>query len=102
MIFLKWIYDNNTEHTPTKHKPVDLRDTPNMALINEVNENMKKTITAAIKYKNLYLLEAKNLLLVNSNIKLKFEFEREEIIKKIKKKKETLEFLLFLLNIQNL
>ena len=80
-------FHNNTEHTTTKHKPVDLRDTNNMDLINEVNENMKKTITYAIKYKNLYLLEANDLLLVYSNIKLKIEFEREEIIKKNKKEK---------------
>ena len=43
-------FHNNKEHTTTKHKPVDLGDTNNMDLINEANENMKKTITYAIKY----------------------------------------------------
>ena len=55
-------FHNNTEQTTTKYKPVDLRDKNNMDLINEINENMKKTITYAIKYKNLYLLEANDLL----------------------------------------
>ena len=50
-------FHNNTEHTTTKHKPIDIRDTSNISLINEVNENMKKTVNYAIKYKNLYLLE---------------------------------------------
>ena len=78
-------FHNNTEHTTTKHKPIYLRDTSNRDLINEVNNNMKNTIKYAIKYKNLYLLDANDLLLVNSNIKLKFDFKYEEIVKKNKK-----------------
>ena len=80
-------FNNNTEHTTTKHKPVDLRDTFNIQLINEVNQNMKNTLKYAIKYKNLYLLDANDLLLVNSNIKIKFNFKYEEIVIKNKKEK---------------
>ena len=50
---------------------------------------MKNTLNYAIKYKNLYLLEANDLLLLNSIIKLKFDFKQEEIRKKNKKEKGT-------------
>ena len=85
-------FHNNTVHTSTKHKPIDLRDSTNIELINEVNGNMKKVISKSIKYKELYLLDPNDLLLINTNIKLNLDLKIVETIKKNKKETGSFRF----------
>ena len=61
-------YHNNIEHSSTKFKPIDIKDTSDPDLIKKVNENISKALNYAIKCKNLYLLDKGEFLLVNSNI----------------------------------
>ena len=75
-------FHNNNEHSSTKYKPIDLRDTHDKELIENVNKNMANTINNAIKYKNLYLLEQDDKLLISDNIKFKKEEEYLQIIRK--------------------
>ena len=80
-------YHNNTEHYSTKYKPADIKDTRDPDLIKKVNENISKALNYAIKYKNLYLLEKGEYLLVNNNITTKKNKNNNiyEIFKKNKK-----------------
>ena len=77
-------YHNSNEHSTTKYKPIDLRDTNDINLINNVKENMEKIIGKALKKFNNYLLEENDYLLIHDNIKIKDTFEGLEIA--IKKK----------------
>ena len=69
----------------TNYKPIYLRDTRDKELIENVNQNMANTINKAIKYKNLYLLEQDDKLLISDDIKSKEEKEYCQIIRKNKK-----------------
>ena len=74
-------FHNNIKHSITGFKTVDLKEVENINLINQVNENIKKNISRVIKYKDLYLLEVGDLLLLNDNIKIKNSKNKKEIIK---------------------
>ena len=76
-------YHNNTIHSTTKYKPFDLRDTSDLNIINKVNENIKKCIIAALKYKDTYLLDKNDYILINNNIKVITKTNKNYIKKKI-------------------
>ena len=85
-------YHSNNEHSTTQYKPIDLRDTNDINLIIHVKENMEKIIGNALKKFNNYLLEEKDYLLINDNIKTKDTVVDVEIV--IKKKSLSGEFLI--------
>ena len=64
-------FHNNYKHSITLFKPVDIRDTKDNNIIKIVNENIKKNISRVLKYKDLYLLEDGEYILVSDNIKVK-------------------------------
>ena len=78
-------YHNNIEHSSTHFRPIDIKDTTDPKIIEIVNNNFSKTINYAIKYKNLYLLEKDEYLLINNNIKLNY---KDNNIKEIVKNKK--------------
>ena len=56
-----------------------------MNIIKQVKENIKKNVSRVMKYKDLYLSEEGDLLLLNDNIKLKTTHDNNEVIKKNRK-----------------
>ena len=56
---------------------------------------MKDVLNQAIKYKNLYLLNSNDYLLISNNIKTKFNLKFEEIIKNNKKEFGTFKIIIF-------
>ena len=75
-------FHNNTVHSSTKYKPIFLRDTIDINLINKVNENISQCIKTAIKYKYNYLLDKDDYILVNNNIKVLIKNNKKYIKKK--------------------
>ena len=76
-------FHNNTVHSSTKYKPIFLRDITDINLINKVNENISQCITTALKYKNNYLLDKDDYILINDNIKILVK-DNKKYIKKNK------------------
>ena len=48
-------HHNNTEHSSTKFKPIDLLNVTDENIIKTVNEKIAKNINYAIKYKDQYI-----------------------------------------------
>ena len=79
-------HHNNTIHSSTKFKHIDLLNATDENIIKAVNENIEKNINYPIKYKDQYILENNDYLLVNNNISIKkFDDEYYTIITKNKK-----------------
>ena len=81
-------YHNNIEHSSTHFRPIDIKDRTDPKIIEIVNNNISKTINYAIKYKNLYLLEKDEYLLIINNIKL--NNNKDNNIKEIVKNKKNI------------
>ena len=79
-------YHNTTPHSSTKYSPFELKDTTDKKLIDQVIENIKKTVGKKIKKNNEYLLDHGDKLLLNNNIEI---ISKNKLIKRKNNKKGT-------------
>ena len=85
-------YNYNIEHTSTGYKPITLKDTEDLILINEVVHKINKTYEKFhINDSNLYAKDSKFLLIDNGIVN-----KKSKIIYKPKKKKLLIQYLLLL------
>ena len=77
-------FHNNTPHSSTKYTPMELKDTIDENLIEQVKANIKNTVGKKIMKNNENLLAKGDKLLIYNNIELNNKYQ---IIKKIIKKK---------------
>ena len=85
-------YHNTNPHSSTKYSPLEIKDTTDPKLIEQVNENIKKTVGKKIQKNNKSLLDSGDKLLLNDNIEI---YSKNNIIKKKIKKKVITQFLLY-------
>ena len=79
-------YHNTTHHSSIKYSPFELKDTTDKKLIDQVIENIKKTVGKKIKKNNEYLLDHGDKLLLNNNIEI---ISKNKLIRRKNNKKDT-------------